>query len=92
MDEDILVILVSGLIVFTPVAGLTLRFALKPLVDSIARLLEARSGNGAQAIAASAELAERRIALLEQELGIMRVELQRVSEQKDFMERLTAGR
>jgi hypothetical protein len=92
MDEDIIAILAIFLCVFTPIAGLTLRFALKPLVDSIARLLEARSGNGAQATAATAELAERRIALLEQELGMMRVDLQRVTEQKDFMERLTAGR
>jgi hypothetical protein len=89
MDEDIIAILAIFLCVFTPIAGLTLRFALKPLVDSIARLLEARAGgNGGS----SSELYERRIALLEQELNLVRLEMQRVSEQKDFMERLTAGR
>jgi hypothetical protein len=92
MDEDIIAILAIFLCVFTPIAGLTLRFALKPLVDSIARILEVRSGSSANAAAASTELHERRMALLEQELGAVRSELQRVTEQKDFMDRLTAGR
>ena len=93
MDEDIFAILAIFLCVFTPIAGLTLRFALKPLVDSIARLLEARAGGSQNAAATvSAGLYERRIELLEQELNIMRLEMQRVTEQKDFMERLTAGR
>lgn len=90
MDEDILAISAIFLCVFTPIAGLTLRFALKPIVDSIARLLEARA-NSAPAAAAS-ELNERRMALLETELSVMRQELLRVTEQKDFMDRLGAGR
>ncbi|NIP82364.1 MAG: hypothetical protein GWM90_25330, partial [Gemmatimonadetes bacterium] len=48
MDEDILIVVASFLILFVPVAGLTLRFALKPLVDSIARVMEARVGREAQ--------------------------------------------
>lgn len=68
MDEDILAMLLTALLVFIPVAGLTLRFALKPMVDSIARLMEvrARSEEGA--------LLERRIALLEQEVRALRGE------------------
>lgn len=88
MDEDIIAILAIFLCVFTPIAGLTLRFALKPLVDSLARLLEVRGG----ATAAANELVEKRVALLEQELGMVRNELQQVSEQRDFLDRLQSGR
>jgi hypothetical protein len=90
MDEDIIAMLAIFLCFFTPIAGLTLRFALKPIVDSIARLLEARASSAP--VTAAAELNERRIALLEAELSAMRQDLQRVTEQKDFMDRLTAGR
>ncbi len=66
MDEDILIVVASFLILFVPVAGLTLRFALKPLVDSIARVMEARVGREAQ------ELLDQRVTLLEQELQQVR--------------------
>lgn len=62
MDEDIVAIIAVFLILFVPVAGVTLRFALKPLVDSIARIMEVRAGRE------QTELLERRVALLEQEL------------------------
>jgi hypothetical protein len=90
MDEDIIAMIAIFLCFFVPIAGLTLRFALKPIVDSIVRLLEARA-NAAPANAA-ADLSERRLALLEAEIGSVRQELQRVTEQKDFMDRLGAGR
>ncbi len=62
MDEDIVAIIAGFLILFVPIAGITLRFALKPLVDSIARIMEVRAGRE------QTELLERRVALLEQEL------------------------
>ena len=62
MDEDIVAMLAIFLCFFVPIAGLTLRFALKPIVESIARLLEVRAS--AAPAAAAAELNERRIALL----------------------------
>lgn len=85
MDEDIIIILVSGLIVFTPVAGLTLRFALKPLVDSIARLMEVRARKD------DADLLEKRLSLLEQELSVTRMELKEVREREEFYQRLGPG-
>lgn len=90
MDESIVAMLAIFLCFFVPIAGLTLRFALKPIVDSIVRLLEARAS--AAPASAAAELNERRMSLLEAELSAMRQELQRVTEQKDFMEKLGAGR
>lgn len=85
MDEDILIILVSGLIVFTPVAGLTLRFALKPLVDSIARLMEVRVRRD------DTDLLEKRVSLLEQELGAARMEVKELREREEFYSRLGPG-
>lgn len=66
MDEGMLAILFAGLIVFVPLAGLTMRFALKPLIDSLIRVVEAR--RPAQDLA----LLERRLALVEHELSLLR--------------------
>ncbi|HEX6132694.1 MAG TPA: hypothetical protein VFZ24_01850 [Longimicrobiales bacterium] len=88
MDEIVVTVAVF-LCIFTPIVGLTIRFALKPLVESIARLMEMRAS--APGSLGPGGLAERRIALLETELSQVRQELQRVAEQKDFMEQLGAG-
>jgi hypothetical protein len=86
MDEDILAMLLTAMVLFVPVAGLTLRFALKPMVDSIARLMEARVRG------AGADVLEKRLALLEQELQSVRGELTRIVERSDFYDRLTLER
>jgi hypothetical protein len=91
MDEDILVILVSGLVVLVPVVGLTLRFALKPMVDSIARLLEARNGSAARSLEAI-DLVDKRLALFEQEFQLLRSEVRQLDERHDFYDKLTSGR
>jgi hypothetical protein len=57
---------------------------MKPMVDSIARLLEVRTkGNG------NGELLERRVALLEQELRLMRGEVSELTERSEFFEKLS---
>ena len=86
MDEDILAMLLTAMVIFVPVAGLTMRFALKPIVDSIARLMEARAQS------AASELLEKRLALVEQELQAMRAEVARVVERGDFYDRLAVER
>jgi hypothetical protein len=80
MIEDIVLGALAILIILVPVTGLTLRFSLRPVVDSIARLLEARA-------AQNTELLERRVALLEQELGHVR----RLAEGRDFDRELERG-
>ncbi len=82
MDEDILAMLLTALVTLTVVGGFVIRFSLKPIVDSIARLLEVRT-NGA-----GSELLERRIALLEQELQLMKMEQSRFVEEQEFEARL----
>ncbi|MGD8276496.1 MAG: hypothetical protein PVH00_00655 [Gemmatimonadota bacterium] len=86
MDEDILIIVISGLAVLIPVAGLTLRFALKPMVDSIARLLEVKNG------ASSVDLVDKRVQLLEQDLHSLRSEMQLLTDRTEFYERLSIPR
>lgn len=78
--EDIVLGALAMLIILVPVTGLTLRFSLRPVVESIARLLEARA-------AQNTELLERRVALLEQELGQVR----RLAEGKAFDRELGGG-
>ena len=77
-------IAVSGafLVVLIPVAGLTARFALKPLIETVAKVMQARQGNEA------IQLVERRMAALEQEMALMRSELQQVGEGKEFYRKL----
>jgi hypothetical protein len=86
MDEDILMILMTGLVVLIPVAGLTLRFALKPMVDSIARLLEVKNGGS------GVDLVDKRVQLLEQELHSLRSEMRLLTDRTEFYERLSIPR
>ena len=86
MEEDIVAIIVIGGIIFTPVFGLTVRIALKPFVDSIARVMEARARG------AAADSIDRRLALMEQELERLRQENQRLYDQRDFYRQLERPR
>jgi hypothetical protein len=79
----------GGILLFLiPVAGLTARFALKPLIESVTRALQARQGaGGGDALAA----VERRLASLEQEVSSLRSDLHRIGDAKEFDRRLAAG-
>jgi hypothetical protein len=74
------------LIVLIPVAGLTARFALKPIVEAITRVREAQGGNRETAIL------EKRVALLEQQLHNIEGNLDRLVEDSDFRRQLEAPR
>ena len=82
MDEDIVGIVMVGLIVFVPVAGITARIALKPLIDSMIRIAEMRRSTE------EVRLLDKRIALLEQELHGVKDEVQELTEQKEFYRKL----
>ncbi|HEX2094743.1 MAG TPA: hypothetical protein VHG28_20230 [Longimicrobiaceae bacterium] len=82
MDEGIIAILLGGLIVFVPIAGLTLRFALKPLIDSLLKLAEARRATP------DVQLLERRLAAVEQELRGLKGEIREVAGPKEDYGRL----
>jgi hypothetical protein len=83
MDIPAIIGVTGGiLIVLVPVAGLTARFALKPVIDAFARNLQGRHSNEA------VQLVERRLALLEQELTALRTDLQQVGDAKEFYRKL----
>lgn len=81
MDKE-LVILFIGFVVLLPVGALSIRIALKPIVDSIARLMELRSGG------AATDLLERRLSLVEQEVQYLRAENSRLQEEREFYQQL----
>lgn len=86
MDLNGIIAVTGGiLIVLIPVAGLTARFALKPLIETVAKAMQARRGDE------SVQLMERRLALLEREMAAMRTELQQVSDGHAFDRKLAAG-
>jgi hypothetical protein len=74
------------LIVLVPIAGLTARFALKPLIESVTAAMRVRQGDGGGDVARM----ERRVAHLEEELASMRGQLQQVADGAAFDRRLAA--
>jgi len=78
-------VILGCLMFLIPIAGFTLRFAIKPISEAIGRMNS--SGTDKQTLA----LLERRVALMEQELhGIsdMRADLSRVVEELEFNKQL----
>lgn len=85
---SVIAVTLGCLVVLIPVAGLTARFALKPITESFARMRESTTSNETVA------LLERRVALLEQELqsvGDIRDDLRRLSEDAEFRRQLQGG-
>ena len=78
-------VIMGTLIVLIPVAGLTARFALKPMVEALARWKEA------QAEGSGNRLLEQRVALLEAQLGQVEGSLHRVLEEQEFNRKLGSG-
>ncbi|MDQ3606498.1 MAG: hypothetical protein M3418_10005 [Gemmatimonadota bacterium] len=84
---DVILAMLLGLAVLTPVVGLTARFALKPVVEALARMREAQGAS--QAVA----MLERRMALVEQEMQALsgiREDLRRLVEEQEFQRELAA--
>lgn len=81
----VLGIFLGSLIVLIPVAGLTARFALKTVVEAIARAREAQQSP--QAVA----LLERRLTLLEQQLQQVDASVDRMADEVQFLRQLAAG-
>ena len=79
IDLTAIVAIIMGIsIVLVPVIGLTARFALKPLVESMGHFFQAKNTEE------SVRILERRMALLEQHLESMDTTLSRIGEAADF--------
>ncbi len=78
--------IIGGLVLIIPIAGFTLRFAIKPITEAVLRMREAQAGQGGREVA----VLEQRVSLLEQQvLGIER-SVERLVEARDFDRQLTA--
>ena len=75
-------VIMGTLIVLIPVAGLTARFALKPIVEAVARM---RQTTGA---AEHLALLEQRVALMEQQQANTESDVGRLLEVQEFQEKL----
>ena len=71
-------------IILVPVAGLTLRFALKPIAEAMAKIKEAQGAGREVAVM------QQRIDLLEQQLAGMDSEMARLREIQEFHAQLKA--
>jgi hypothetical protein len=81
-------VIMGSLIILIPVAGLTARFAMRPIVESMAKLRQ--NANQGETV----NMLERRIALLEKEvqnLSGIRDDLGRLIEEMEFQRQLTSG-
>jgi hypothetical protein len=83
---EVVGIFMGTMIVLLPVAGLTLRFALKPVVDSLSRWSERRQSRE------DVEILNRRVALLEQQFEILEGSVRRLTDTAEFDRELAGGR
>jgi len=84
--DPVAILAVGGglLVVLIPIAGLTARFALKPLIESITDVMRVRQGGDVAGM-------ERRVAQLEQELALVRGQLKQVADGAAFDRSLSSG-
>lgn len=81
-----LVAVVMGvLVILIPVAGLTLRFALKPFMGSVDRFVENKVTDD------TVRMLERRVSLVEQQLQHIEEGVERLEEAQSFDRQLRAG-
>lgn len=73
-------------IVLIPVIGLTARFALKPVVEALARVFEGRSSDD------TVRILERRVELQEQQIEALQSTVEKLTEAHEFDRRLAAPR
>lgn len=78
-------IILGSLCLLIPIAGLTLRFAIKPVMEAIVKGREAQISGGREL-----GVLEQRVALLEQHYQMLESSVDRINEAKDFERRLSA--
>lgn len=83
----ILGIVFGSLMFLIPIAGFTARFALKPIVEALAKYREIQGGVTGREI----NVLEQRVALLEQQYQNLETSVSRIGELKEFDRQLTSG-
>ncbi|HSG48509.1 MAG TPA: hypothetical protein VLA43_11890 [Longimicrobiales bacterium] len=86
IDLTAIVAVVMGMmVVLIPIAGLTARFALKPVVESLAKLFVSRT------VEETVQITDRRVALLEQQVESLEGLVARLQEERAFDRELGSG-
>jgi hypothetical protein len=86
IDVTGVIAVVMGLmVVLIPVAGVTARFALKPIAEAVARMREAQGTNR------ELQLIEQRLALMEQQLSGLETDVRRIEDRTEFDRQLMSG-
>ncbi|WP_420126690.1 hypothetical protein [Longimicrobium sp.] len=81
-----LAIFLGMMTILIPIAGLTARFALKPLMEALKSYRELQSDNQAT------QLVERRMALMEEQMHSMDRTLRELAEESEFRRDLESGK
>lgn len=81
---SVIAVTLGIMIVLIPVAGLTARYAFKPIAEAVAKFREAEGSERQVA------MLEQRLDLLEQQLASMEGDLRRIHEAQEFHEELSA--
>ena len=81
-----LAIFLGMMVILIPIAGLTARFALKPLMEAMRSYRELQGDNQAQ------QLVERRLALMEDQMHSMDRSIRELSEESEFRRDLESGK
>ena len=86
IDLTSIIAVIMGIsVVLIPVIGLTARFALKPVVEALSRVFEARGMDE------SVQIMERRIALLETQMETLDSSMNRLEDTARFDTQLRTG-
>lgn len=82
---SIVAVVMGSMIVLIPIAGLTARFALKPIAEAVAKMRQA------QGTTRELQLVEQRMGLLERQLSNLETDVKEIGDKADFDHRLAAG-
>jgi hypothetical protein len=80
-----LAIFLGLMVVLIPITGLTLRFALKPVMEALGKYRESQGDRQMQ------QLLERRVALMEEQMHSMDRSLRELAEESEFRRELESG-
>jgi hypothetical protein len=81
-----LAIFLGLMVVLIPITGLTLRFALKPMMEALGKYREVQGDKQLQV------LLERRVSLMEEQMHSMDRSLRELAEESEFRRELESGR
>ena len=81
----VVAVFMGTLIILIPIAGVTLRFAIKPIAEAVARVREAEGAKRDMSVL------EQRVELLERQLGALESDVHRLREVEEFHAQLKAS-